>query len=147
MRAIFGLLALLLSSAALAASPLEVSDAWVREAPPNARVLAGFMNLHNRTSDPLVVHGVSSPRFQRAELHRTVMHEGIARMEAVKQLTLRPGETVALAPGGLHLMLFDPSSRPTRGERVEIILETERHGVVSIQAEVRAAGKAAHQHH
>jgi periplasmic copper chaperone A len=72
-------------------STLQVEDAWVREAPPTARVLGMFMQLHNAGSEELVIQGASSPVCERVEIHRTVIEEGVARMIPQEELRLAPG--------------------------------------------------------
>ncbi|RMD70852.1 MAG: copper chaperone PCu(A)C [Gammaproteobacteria bacterium] len=78
---------LLLAFGLLVAFPLwavEVEHPWIPEAPPNAKVLAGYMTLVNTGDAPEVLTGVESPLFQRVEMHRMVMEKGMARMEPLK---------------------------------------------------------------
>lgn len=79
-------------------APALDATLWSPRRPPGTPGVA-YGRLHNRGRTPLVVSVVG------AELHRTVVHDGVARMEPVPALTVAPGATVTLAPGGLHLML------------------------------------------
>jgi hypothetical protein len=47
---------------------------------------------------------------------------------------------VALAPGGLHVMLIGLTRPLAAGERVPLTLRFERAGAVTVEAEVQAAG-------
>ncbi len=104
---------------------VTVSDAWLREAPPGAPALAGYLALHNGGSRPRTLVAVESVDFGQAMLHRSVMAGGVARMEHLPRLTLAPGETVRMAPGGLHLMLMHPRRPLHRGDCIRLTLHFE----------------------
>jgi periplasmic copper chaperone A len=133
-------LALLGSLGASAQSPaLEVSDAWIRVV-PGSPMAAAYLTLHNRGSQPLVVTGVSSPRLASAMIHETQLNNGQASMRAHPQLRIAPGETVQLAPGGLHLML-EQTSRPLAiGEAVVLTLSLQGGATLAVTARVRPLG-------
>ena len=130
-----------------AAVPLEVREAWVAEAPPGARVQAAYMQLRNGGSAPLTVTAATSPAFASVELHRTVQEGGVARMEKLSGLALAPGESVSLAPGGLHLMLIAPRQRLSEGEAVPLALHLDSGAAVSVEAVVRRTAMPADPHH
>jgi len=139
-------LVLLISAPAFAGEPM-IRDAWVRQPPPGANA-AGYLTLHNPGPDALHIVGARSPACARAELHRTVVEGGVARMSRVERLEVPAGGEVALTPRGLHLMLFEP--KPMRpGDRLELILELEGGETVSTRAEVRTQAPADehHEHH
>jgi hypothetical protein len=121
MKALVFLGAALASSGALACPDLAVQDAWIREAPPGA-MSAAYAKLTNRGKRALTLDGARSAAFGGASLHRTVVDEGgMARMRA-GTLTLEPGASAALEPGGWHLMLFDPASILKAGDVVPLTL-------------------------
>ena len=99
---------------------LVVREAWIREGPPGAAVLAGFGELVNSGTKSLRITGVDSPRFGHAMLHETVYRKGEARMVAREVIDLAPGARVKLAPGGLHLMLMHGDATVTAGQQVPI---------------------------
>lgn len=146
----FLLVALGMLAAMPAAADLDISQPWVREAPPTARVMAGYMNISNTGADAVSVIAVSSPGFASVELHRTVVEDGIARMEPVGQLDIAAGSSVSLEPGGLHLMLIEPAQVLTEGDSVTLILHRADGVCMHIQAPVQratAASDAQPQHH
>lgn len=143
----------LLTTPLSAAEALRISGAWVREGPPNAAVLAAYMRIENRTASDAVVVGADSPQFQRVEIHRTEVRDGIARMLPQERLSIPAGAAVELQPGGLHLMLMQPAERLESGAKVEIELRLEGGGRQQVAAEVRPAANSSgmdhsqHQHH
>lgn len=149
------LLSLLLGQTALAAdATVEIHDPWVRSAPPNARVMAGYLHLVNHGDSTIQLHGVSSPQFDSVELHRTMMHDNVAHMEQMDTLTLGAGEQVQFEPGGLHLMLIKPHQPLPRGTRAELTFEFDDGTRLTLEAEVRDSATpmghgehGGHQHH
>jgi periplasmic copper chaperone A len=55
-------------------------------------------------------------------------------------LTIEPGKTVKLAPGGYHLMLFDLKSALKQGEKIPLTLEFEKAGKVTVSLDVQGVG-------
>jgi len=128
---------------------MDVTGGWVREAPPTSRVLAGYMQINNLTEHDLTVTGISSPDFDSAELHRTVVEDGVARMLPVPELLIPSGGSVLLEPGGLHLMLFDPIRQLHEGDSVTLVLHRSDGICNTLPVPVlRSTGEAHdHQHH
>ncbi|MEM9532705.1 MAG: copper chaperone PCu(A)C [Pseudomonadota bacterium] len=108
-----------------AGAPLSVENGWVRLPPPASRMTAGYLKLTNLGTDPVDVIGAASPRFDQVSLHETHLVDGVFRMRSVKTLTLEPGETRTLEPGGLHLMLMRPVSDLRQGEKIEVLLKLD----------------------
>lgn len=105
------------------AATVEAEAAWIRAAPPTAKMLAGYVVLHNRGSESVALVGAASERFGMAEVHETIEVDGMARMREVPRIELAPGASAALEPGGRHLMLMRPASVPAEGEQVRILLK------------------------
>lgn len=120
----------------LAESPLHVGDPWSPEAPPG-RMMAGFMELRNDSEEMIRLVDAASSRFGHVEIHTMVMDEGVMRMRRLDGLSIEPGQTVQLRPGGLHLMLMEPHERLTVGDRIDIELIDDRERRYSLSAEVR----------
>lgn len=143
------LLAWLFTAAVVAdETGLVVREAWIREAPPGASVLAGYLQLENRGSEALVLDALSSRDFGRIELHRTLVEQGLARMLPVGQLEIPAGESVILEPGGMHLMLFNPGRPLLAGDRVDFSIQLVNGASHAFEATVRrGVADEAHQHH
>ena len=85
----------------------------------------------------LEIVALRSESFASVEVHRTLMQDGMMRMEAVPNLTVNPGETVQLAPGGLHLMLMQPVEPTRPGEVHRIFIEFDDGSQQSLEMTVR----------
>ncbi|HYQ72015.1 MAG TPA: copper chaperone PCu(A)C [Gammaproteobacteria bacterium] len=134
--------------ASQAAPTMDITNAWVRESPPTSRVLAGYLQISNLTDADLTVTGVTSPDFESAELHRTVIEDGMARMLPVPELTVPAGGSVLLEPGGLHLMLFDPARTLLQGDSVTLVLHRSDGICLTLSVPVlRSSGEAHSDHH
>ena len=104
-RAVAALLALSAVSVGAQPAPVKVSNAWVRTTVPGQQSTGAFMALTAPTAMKLV--SVSTPAAGIVEVHEMKMDGDIMRMREVLQLELPAGKTVALKPGGLHVMLMD----------------------------------------
>ena len=143
------LLVLALAPATFGAD-LEISEAWVRALPPTQANTAAYLTAVNRGDTPIVVSGATAELAGRAELHNSVMVDGYMRMEPLASVTLAPGQTLTLAPGGKHLMLLDLQRMPISGETVRVCLTAEQGEPVCTEAPVRrgdGADQHNHKHH
>jgi copper(I)-binding protein len=119
---------------------LHVSDAWIREAPPAAKVLAAYMVINNHGAQEVTINGATSPQFGHIEIHSTKMANGMARMIREDKLTIPAGKSATFKPGGMHLMLFKPTQAITAGNQVMITLVTADGKNHMVHAEVRKGG-------
>ena len=123
---------------------LEVKDAWLRAAPPVASSMAGYLTITNAGAQPRTVVGITSDFAGHVMLHETVTREdGTRAIRHLHRLTVAPGETVTLAPGGKHLMFMDLKRVPGEGETVQICFDME----VSTDCEAFPVRKAAPSDH
>jgi copper(I)-binding protein len=99
-------------------------DAWVRAMPPGMKMTAGFGKLSNPEPAAIEITSFASRSFADVSLHRTEVHDGISKMREVPVLSLAAGETVALEPGGYHLMLMMPTGEIQPGQSVEVEMTT-----------------------
>ena len=105
---------------------LKFEDAWIRATPPGAMMTAGFGRLLNQTDLELEITAYTSPAYGDVSLHRTVIENGVSRMEEVPGLSIPPGGEVVLAPGAYHLMLMMPNQ--TSGPQDRVVLQIEEAG-------------------
>lgn len=94
----------------------------MRAMPATATMSAGYGTLHWRGSERLVIAGWRSANFGAVSLHRTIVRDGVSRMEAVNDAAIEPGDELVLEPGGLHLMLMGPIRELRAGDTVSITL-------------------------
>jgi copper(I)-binding protein len=128
---------LLLLGHGTAAAGLELREAWIREAPPTAAMLAGYAELANTGTAPLRVTAARSADFGAVELHEMRMDGGVMRMRALDAIEVPAGASVRLAPGGNHLMLMRPARALRAGDRVRIEFEVEGAAAVGADFVVR----------
>lgn len=129
---------LFIFSSAYAHQQVAVHNAWVRSAPPGADVLAAYMVLHNESEETRVFTGVSSGICDRVEIHKTEMHEGMMNMIPQDSLSIPPGGSVTLEPGGFHLMLIGPKSVLKEGDEVDLLLKFSNGHSQQIKVPVKA---------
>ena len=144
------LLVLLLPGMVCAQLPIEVRDAWVREAPPGTEVNAGYLIIKNTSSQVQKLQSVSSQQFQMIMVHESIMEGGVAKMRSADHLEIPAGKEVALEPGGYHLMLMQPVSRPVAGALIEVTLRFASGLEIPVMMQVKkdtAVDADEHQHH
>lgn len=133
------------------AGDLEISVAWSKATPPNAKVAGGYLTIDNqgRSDDRLL--RVESSAAQRVEMHEMSDVNGVARMrELVDGLLLPTGAITELKPGGYHLMFIEPTQPFIEGQSIPATLVFEKAGSLPVLFEVRplaAADSGAHKHH
>lgn len=110
------------ASTVVTAGKLEIHDAWVREAPPNAAVMAAYLTLRNQSSKTYTLISASSPDFKRVEMHRTEEHDGMAKMLPVSRVMVSTNGSVSFEPGGMHLMLMQPKKSLKVGDSISLTL-------------------------
>jgi copper(I)-binding protein len=113
-------LAGLVSLPTLAEAQVSVSDPWIRATVPQQKAGGAFMQLRSAKAARLVE--VRTPVAGRVELHQMAMEGQTMRMRAVDAIELPAGQTVNLASGGYHVMLFDLKRQLKEGEQVQLTL-------------------------
>jgi hypothetical protein len=126
---------------------IVVKDAWVREAPPNAKVVAAYMTIENHTGEEKVLISVTSSAFGKIEIHKTVNKDGMASMEQQKELSIAAEGNVKLEPGGLHLMLFNPGAAVKAGDTITLSLKFANGSTSMASAIVKKAAGGSEHHH
>ena len=127
-------------SAGGAGDDIEVSGAWVSEAPPGTGVAAAYLEIRNSGKEPVILAGAAAPRFKRVEIHRSEVRDGIAGMRLQQQVPIPPGTTLRFAPGGYHLMLFRDPPLPRAGDTVGLTLRFGDGTTLAVEAPVRRPG-------
>ena len=101
---------------------ITIQDAWIREAPPNASAMAGYLTINNNTNQNRILTFAKSKHFNAIEIHRTTFEDGIAKMRRHDDLPIPAGESLVFKPGDFHLMLFGPKAALKSGDEVIITL-------------------------
>ena len=102
---------------------LTIRSPWIREAHAEATANAGYLTIVNSSAEDQVLVGLSSPAYYKVELHEMFMDQGVHHMREIPSLEIAAGGSVALEPGGMHLMLIRPHRPLTAGESVPVTLK------------------------
>ena len=132
------------SAGAAHAAGVQPTSAWSRPAAPGLQVGVAYLTLlnHSRVADRLI--GADSPKAARVSLHRSSMAGGVMTMQAMPGgLDLPPGRSVALAPGGYHLMLEGLRSGLKAGDHYPLTVRFAHSPPRTVQVEVRPASPMA----
>lgn len=140
-KLIFSAVLSLISVAALA--EVVVSEPWARATVPGQPVGAVYMKISSQAVAKLV--DIQSDSAKDVQVHTMHSHDGVMRMREHGHLKVKSGETVELAPGGLHLMLLGLKKPLVAGESVTVKMTFEDAKKVKsttvVTAPIRAIGK------
>jgi periplasmic copper chaperone A len=126
------------------AGDLVISQAWARATPKGAKIGGGFLTIENKGSAPDRLLGGSSDVAASLQVHEMSMDNGVMKMRPLdKGLTIDPGKTVKLAPGGYHLMMMDLKAPLKQGDKVAVTLDFEKAGKVAVSLDVQGVGAQA----
>lgn len=126
---------------------LEIDHPWARATPPTAPTGGGYLSVKNTGTTPDRLMSVSSPAAQTVQVHEMKMEGSVMRMREVDgPLEIKPGETVTLAPGGLHLMMMGLKAPLKEGEKVPLTLVFEKAGKIDVELSVVAMGATPGHH-
>lgn len=137
------------NTAAASCSDLAVTHAWVRGAPA-APVMAAYFTLYNAGDTKVSVNAVTSPQFQAASMHKSVNKDGMDSMKPMQSLVVQPAEKVDFAPGGRHIMLFDPDESLQPGDKVTLSLQCndgQTHTFTAVIKGLSTTGDSMHAMH
>ena len=142
---------------------LEVTGAWARTSPAVATAGAVYLTITNDgdADDALLAADVDPSVAASVEIHETVAVEGdgmttettgmgdemssdttgmgggMMEMQPVDEIPIPAGETVALEPGGYHVMLLDLAEPLEVGDTIDVTLTFEEADDMTVTAEVR----------
>ncbi len=127
-------------------SGIAVDDAWARpmvvelgaEGALPGTNSAAYLDIRNGGRNPDRLLGAESPVAERTELHESVMDGDVMRMRRVDGVDLPPGETLRLAPGGLHVMLLDLRRSLEAGDTLTLTLTFRDAPPLSVAVPVRS---------
>ena len=118
---------------------ITIVHPWSRPAPQGHNGVI-YLDILNRGTVEDRLIAVSTPLASRVELHRSTMEDGIHRMEKVDAVTIPAGGKVALAPGGLHVMLVDLKFMLMAEETIQVTFTFERAGAIASSVAVEGRG-------
>jgi copper(I)-binding protein len=129
---------------------LELRGGFARATLPNAPVGGAFLTITNNGATPDRLVSVSSPAADVGQMHEMSMQGDVMKMRALPDgIVIPAGETVTLAPAGLHIMFMGLKQPFVEGQTVKITLTFEEAGSVDLDLPVlgAAADGAMHMDH
>lgn len=132
------------STAAMAtdykAGSLAISGPWSRSTPKGAQAGVGYMTIRNNGSTPDRLIGGSIDAADRFQFHAMIMEKDVAKMRELRDIEIKPGQTIEFKPGGSHIMFVNLKRPLSKGEHINGTLLFERAGKVQIEYSVLGIG-------
>lgn len=123
---------------------LTITAPWTRATPKGAPVAGGYVRITNTGAQADRLTGGSFELSAGFEVHEMAMDGGVMRMRELKDgIEIKPGETVELKPGGLHLMFMELKAPVTTGKPLKGRLTFEKAGSIDVEFAVAPIGAAA----
>jgi copper(I)-binding protein len=148
-RSFFPLLLLIFFSASHADNMLAFQNTYIVATPPGVETMAAYLTLDNSGKQNKEIVRIDSYQFESAEIHRSTIEDGIAKMEKLDSLRVPANSRIEMAPGGLHIMLIGPKQPVLPGEFVMLRLEeadgTEHN--LAVKVIFTAMDQEDHSHH
>lgn len=99
---------------------------------------AAYFTVANSDAKAVALAAISVDGAAKAEMHQT----SGGSMSPVDRVDIDPNASVAFAPGGLHVMLFDIDPKLTAGASTEMTLTFADGDKVSAKLAIKAPGEA-----
>lgn len=135
-----------LAAVAADSDALQVESPYARAVPPTAQNSGAFMVLRNDSDQPIKVVDAESNVSKITELHTHIHDKGVMRMRRVESIEVPAHGTVALQPGGYHVMLIGLKQPLKPGDPVHIELTLGDGSKKSVDLKARQAGAMPMQH-
>lgn len=120
-----------------AVGPLRVEDAWAKAA--ESGMTAAFGSFTNPTGGTITLVSATSKAAAEVQLHETAADgaSGMVMREKEGGFPIASGETLALEPGGYHLMLMGPTAPLLPGDEITLSLTFDDGSTGDLVAAVR----------
>lgn len=128
--------------AASADNGIRIDGAWARATPAAAKTGAVYLTITNTGGAPDTVESASTPAADKAELHEMKMENGVMEMRPVPSLTIAPGKSLVLKPGGYHLMLIGLKAPLKEGQTLPVTVVFTHAGPQQVTVSVAKIGAA-----
>ncbi|MGO8738931.1 copper chaperone PCu(A)C [Rhodoblastus sp.] len=128
---------------------IQVEQAWARATPAGAKTGAVYLTIDNKSNAAERLTGATSDAAKTLQIHEMKVVGGVMKMrEITGGLAIPANGSVALKPGGYHVMLIGLKKPLKAGETVQLTLTFEKAGKVAVSAPVKdmKAGHAGMEH-
>lgn len=120
---------------------ITVTHPWTKVTPGGAKVGAGYLKITNRGKQADALIGGTFPGAKDVEIHEMKMDGNIMKMRRLSDgLTVPPGATVELKPGGNHLMFMGLDKPIVEGADIKATLTFKKAGAIAVEYRVEPMG-------
>ncbi len=113
-----------LSLLSLFASDIQISKAYVRAMPPQAKTSAAFMLIKNNSDKDIYLLSAKSNISKFAELHNVRLKDGMMAMYQVPKILIKAHSTTSLKSGSFHIMLISLKTKFLKaGQKIKLNLK------------------------
>ncbi|MHA1159039.1 MAG: copper chaperone PCu(A)C [Alphaproteobacteria bacterium] len=117
---------------------LAIEAPYLRAPPPRAPVAGGYVVIRNTGAESDRLVEVTAGFAAVVQIHNMSLADGVMKMRLMPDgLEIPAGDTVALEPGGAHLMFMQLSEQLMAGEQRAVTLTFEKAGEVDIIFDIR----------
>jgi copper(I)-binding protein len=120
---------------------LQISAPWARATPKGAAVGGGYLKITNTGTAPDRLVGGTTSISGRLEVHEMSMSGNTMKMRQLTNgLEIKPGATVELKPGGVHIMFVGLKQQLQQGQHFKATLQFEKAGNVDVDFSIAGIG-------
>lgn len=119
---------------------LTLTDLWTRATPPKAPTGGGYLTITNNGTEADRLVAAASPLAEKGGLHQMTVKDGVMTMRPVENIEIPPGGSVALAPGGFHLMFVSLKEPFKQGGKLPVTLTFDKAGTIETFLHIRPIG-------
>ena len=127
---------------------ITVSDPFARASAGPAKAGAAYLTISNSGTQVDRLMEAKTTVAKTAQVHATLLDNGVMKMRPVKAVEVSPGEPTVLRPGELHIMLMGLQARLVEGQTFALTLTFEIAGTIEVDVPVLGAGakEVRHKH-
>ena len=116
---------------------IELSQAWARSKPGDAKTATAYVKISNLGEDADRFESAVTPVAERVELKDSGTLGGGVRIRDDGGMEVPPGTTTEMKPGSLHFVLSSVNQPLRVGAQFPIVLFFEKAGPIRIDVDVR----------
>ena len=125
---------------ASSASAISIEHPWARATPMGAKTGAAYLTIVNHSSSADRLIHASTSVADKVQFHQENNDNGVMRMREMGAVPIGPGASVALKPGGTHIMIVGLKQQLKEGQALPLTLEFEKAGKIELQVPIAKAG-------
>lgn len=104
-------------------SEINITKAHARETLPDSSQSAAFMHINNNSEKKIRLISAHIKQAKTTEIHTHLRtNDDLIKMRPVKFVEIPAKDTIALAPGGVHLMLLGVKKPLQAGDKIDLEL-------------------------